>query len=312
MKEAKDGVMRRKVRIDRGNRGSTDGAEGSRERIPSSVRCDRCGKAISPGSGVDVKYQEEDFLFCGSKCADQFMNRRHLREGRGYWKENARESTGSGRTLAMITVFMVMAIVAAGAMIAVALKPPPRMLYADLLVTPNDVMVRTPAPSGDNLTAIMPVTIEILNQGEGNSSALTVWCGAYNLTQPNVLVDDFSTSELRVVTGGEIVDVVAASGKHGSIVNATGTLDLQPGNYTLRVKIYEDGKRTLVSGQVVVRVDKSSVVVPNGYVPGGGGHGRSYPAEKQGGTMPGFDAVIALPAVAIALVLLERQRRRLK
>jgi len=312
MKEAKDGVMRRKVRTEKARTGNADRARASGAHVKTDVRCDRCGKAVTPGGGVGVTYQEEDFLFCGSKCADQFMNRRHLKEGRGYWKENAREPTGSGRTLAMISIFMVMAIVAAGAMIAVALKPPPRMLYADLQVTSNDVMVRTPTPSGDNMTAIMPVTIEILNQGEGNSSALTVWCGAYNLTQPNVLVDDFSTSELKVVTGGETVDTVAPDGKHGSIVNATGTLDLQPGNYTLRVKIYEDGKRTLVSGQVVVRVDKSSVVVPNGYVPGGGGHGRSYPAEKPGGTMPGFDAVIALPAVALALVLLERQRHRLK
>ena len=81
-------------------------------------------------------------------------------------------------------------------------------------------------------------------------------------------------------------------------MRATGSLSLPPGNYTVKLKIYEDGgKRTLIYGSVTIRVDRSMVATPQPYVPEGGGKGRSAPETQGGGFMPGFEGVAVLAAI---------------
>jgi hypothetical protein len=183
-------------------------------------------------------------------------------------------------------------------------------------ITPADVFVRPPRPAGDNRTAIIPVEIEMINLGNGQSGGLLLWCGAFDHEQPNLLLDDFSTSSLRKMSDYSVTSRITASGKPGSIVRLSGELRLPQGEYDLRLRIYEDGgNRTLVSGLIRMIVDKDSVKVPDPYTPGGSS-GRGFgpaPAADSGasGFVPGFGALGAMiaAAVALAVVALGRKRR---
>ena len=276
------------------------------------VTCDRCGRLMRPGGVIQKTFRGEDYQYCSQNCANLHLDKMRVSEGRGYWKEKADQAPSGGRTLAMILIVLIVAIVAAIVLASVALKPPPKQLYADLSVTTDDVKLYVPHPSGDNKTAILPVSILIENKGEGISSTINVWCAAYNVSQPNLVVSEFNTTQLLTVPGGEAVTVVAPAGQKGCIVNASGILTLPPDTYRIKVQIFEDAKRTLVSGFAIVKVDKTSVTVPAPYVPEGGSHGRSYPAPASKSSIPGFDAVLALPAIAIAVVLLRKARHSRK
>jgi len=179
-------------------------------------------------------------------------------------------------------------------------------------ITPADVFVRPPTASGDNRTANIEVDIEMINVGKGTSGTLLVWCGAFDHAQPNLLWDDFSTSSLRRMSDYSVTNRMTASGKSGSIVQLSGELQLPTGEYDIRLRIYEDGgNRTLVSGLIRIIVDKNSVKVPDPFTPEGS-TGRSYePAAKPSpaSSTPGFEALGALGAAGIALVVIMGKRR---
>ncbi|MBM4249860.1 MAG: hypothetical protein FJ149_10615 [Euryarchaeota archaeon] len=181
-------------------------------------------------------------------------------------------------------------------------------------ITPADVFVRPPRPSGDNRSAIIPIEIEMINIGKGQSGNLLVWCGAFDHEQPNLLLDDFSTSSLRTMSDYSVTGRITASGRPGSIVRLAGELELPPGEYDLRLRIYEDGgNRTLVSGLIRMIVDKDSVKVPDPFSPGGSG-GRSVsppvPEKSASKGLPGFEALGALAALGAVLALVAVARRR--
>jgi len=201
---------------------------------------------------------------------------------------------------------------------AVALSMGPEPVAAQAVsampeITPADVFVRQPLPSGDNKTANIPVEIEMINIGKGRSGSLLVWVGAFDHAQPNLLLDDFSTSSLKTMSDYSVTGRIAAAGKPGSIVRLAGELQLPTGEYDLRLRIYEDGgNRTLVSGLIRIIVDKNSVKVPDPYTPQGSA-GRSYadkpPAASSKG-LPGFEALGAIAAAGIALVVVIGKRKR--
>lgn len=181
-------------------------------------------------------------------------------------------------------------------------------------ITPADVFVRSPVPSGDNRTASIPVEIEMMNAGNGRSGSLLVWCGAFDHSQPNLLLDDFSTSALRTMGDFSVTGSMAPAGKPGSIVRLSGELRLPQGEYDLRLRIYEDGgNRTLVSGLIRIIVEKDSVKVPDPYTPEGSA-GRSHlPAPDPPmarSSVPGFEALGALAAAGFALVVIIGRRRQ--
>ena len=179
-------------------------------------------------------------------------------------------------------------------------------------ITPADVFVRPPTASGDNRTANIEVDIEMINVGKGTSGTLLVWCGAFDHAQPNLLWDDFSTSSLRRMSDYSVTNRMTASGKSGSIVQLSGELQLPTGEYDIRLRIYEDGgNRTLVSGLIRIIVDKNSVKVPDPFTPEGS-TGRSVPVTKPtpaDSAAPGFEALGALAAAGIALVVIMGKRR---
>jgi len=179
-------------------------------------------------------------------------------------------------------------------------------------ITPADVFVRQPLPSGDNKTANIPIEIEMINVGKGKSGSLLVWCGAFDHAQPNLLLDDFSTSSLKTMSDYSLTGRIAPAGKPGSIVRLSGELQLPTGEYDLRLRIYEDGgNRTLVSGLIRIIVDKNSVKVPDPFTPEGS-TGRSYTDKAPSAGLkstPGFEALGALAAAGIALVVIMGKRR---
>jgi len=180
-------------------------------------------------------------------------------------------------------------------------------------ITPADVFVRPPRPSGDNQTAVIPVEIEMINTGKGQSGGLLVWVGAFDHEQPNLLLDDFSTSSLRTMSDYSVTSRMTANGRPGSIVRLEGELELPAGEYDIRLRIYEDGgNRTLVSGLVRVIVDKNSVKVPDPYKPDdSAGRGAPAPRAEAGarGFAPGFEALGALAAAGLAVVVMMGRRK---
>jgi hypothetical protein len=189
-------------------------------------------------------------------------------------------------------------------LVSVALRP---TLYSELSVSSDDVDVLASTPSGDNKTAIVPVRVEIANIGELESGVILIRCSAYNQTQENQLVSEFNTSSLVPINGSGAKDKIAPKDKPGSIVQATGNLVLPPGNFTAKIKIYEDGsKRTIVSGSVLIQVDKSMVATLQTSFPGGSGRGKSETGKSP---MPGFEGIAALAAAASVAILLRRSRK---
>jgi hypothetical protein len=231
-----------------------------------------------------------------------------------YWQKQAEEgSADSSRTAVVLFITVIVVIVVLSAvLIGYLMRPQPRTVYSELSVASQDVSILTSTPSGDNKTAIVPVEVELRNIGEGKSGVINVWVGAFNRTNENQRFGDFNTSDLKRVDNGQIVNLIEPKDKPGSIVRARGNLSLPPGDYQVRLKIYEDGgKRTLVYGYIFVKVDQSMVATPQPYVPEGGGRGRSYEVAPAGtSALPGFEGPLALAAVAAVLLLVRPRRKR--
>jgi hypothetical protein len=184
-----------------------------------------------------------------------------------------------------------------------------RMVSALLSVDKGDVFLRDPRPYGDNLSAVVPVEIEILNLGDGKSGNISVWCGAFSQEQSNLLKADFNTTQLVRVGDPKPVNRISEKEKPGSIVRARGDLRLPPGSYEVRLRIYEDaGKRTLVSGSIDITVNQTMVNINSPYKPQGRSPGRSYEVAASKGAMPGFDGTLGLGAVALAVVAVAASR----
>lgn len=277
------------------------------------ITCDRCGKLMKPGGAIQKKVGGEEFQFCSVSCAANFNAKIRKSEETPAWKRYAEEGP-SDKSRFMVLVFVVVIvaiIILAGYLLSVALRPAPRTIYSELSVGTDNVDILQSTPSGDNKTAIVPVRVEITNIGELESGVISVYCGAYNLTQANQLVSEFNTSALTPLNGSATINKIQPKGKSGSIVTAQGNLNLPPGNYSVKLKIYEDyGKRTMVYGSVIIRVDKSMTAVPQPYVPEGSGRGRSAADVAPGAFVPGFEAPVLLAAAGLVLLLLRRDRKQ--
>jgi hypothetical protein len=202
---------------------------------------------------------------------------------------------GSEKMVAALSVTIIILLIAS-AILANAVFGT-RMVSALLSVERGDVFVRDPAPYGDNLTALVPVEIEILNIGDGKSGNISVWCAAFAQEQNNLLKADFNTSQLQRVGDTRTVNRMSERDKPGSIVRVRGELRLPPGSYDVRLRIYEDaGKRTLVSGSIEITVNETNVKIQSPYKPGGRSPGRSYAAASEGGLAPGFDGLLVVGA----------------
>ena len=227
------------------------------------------------------------------------------------WKQHADEGSGDRSRTAgiLIVTIIVVIIVLAGVLLMLALRPGVTTVFSELSVTSDDVSVLTSKPSGDNRTAVVPVEVELRNIGIGPSGVINVWVGAYNRSNENQRFDDFNTSDLWRIDTSQTVSTIEPSGKPGSIVRARGNLSLPPGDYELRLRIYEDGgKRTLVSGYIFVNVDQSMVATPQPYVPQGSGRGRGT-TEPAKSSLPGFEPLALLAAVGAAALLLGRKMK---
>jgi len=151
------------------------------------------------------------------------------------------------------------------------------------------------------------------NVGEAESGVISVWCEAFELKDQAVRVSYFNASDLRPLDGSASINKVPPKGKSGSIVKATGTLQLPPGNYTTKLKLYEDySKRTVVYGSMLIYVKPSMVANQTEYNPEGSARGRSEPEPAQSSGAfgaPGFE-VPAVLAAAVAVALLLRPSRK--
>ena len=270
------------------------------------ITCDRCGKLMKPGGVIKKRLGDEEFQFCSVHCAANY-NAKIIKHGETpVWKKHAEEgpSDRSKTTMLVIIVAIAAVVILAAFLISVALRP---TLYSELSVSSDDVDVLASSPSGDNKTAIVPVRVEIANIGELESGVILVWCSAYNQSQENQLVSEFNTSNLVPINGSGVKDKISPKGKPGSIVQATGNLLLPPGNYTAKIKIYEDAsKKTVVSGSVRIKVDQSMVATLQTAFPGGSGKGRSEAGQS---AIPGFEGIVVFAAVASVAFLLRRSRK---
>ena len=209
---------------------------------------------------------------------------------------------GSRKMVAAMSVTIVILLIAS-AILANAVFGT-RMVSALLSVEKGDVFIRDPTPYGDNLSAVVPVEMEILNLGDGKSGNISVWCGAFAQDQSNLLKADFNTSQLVRVGDPKSINRISEKDKPGSIVRARGDLRLPPGIYDVRLRIYEDaGKRTLVSGSIEITVNQTMVNIQSPYRSQGRSPGRSYPAPaaSAGGFTPGFDGLLVLGAGTAAV-----------
>jgi hypothetical protein len=270
------------------------------------ITCDRCGKLMKPGGVIKKKIGDEEFQFCSVHCAANFNAKIRKHDETPVWKKHAEEGPSDrSRTMMLVIIVVIAAIVILAAyLVSVALRP---TLYSELSVSSDDVDVLASTPSGDNKTAIVPVRVELTNIGELESGVILIRCSAYNLTQENQLASEFNTSSLVAINGSGVKDKISPKGKPGSIVQATGNLVLPPGNYTVRIKIYEDAsKKTIVSGSVLIRVDQSMVATLQSAFPGGSGKGRS---EAGASLMPGFEGIVVLAVAASMALILRRSRK---
>jgi hypothetical protein len=236
-------------------------------------------------------------------------------EEKPYWQQHLEEgSADRSRTAAALIVTIIVVIVVLSAVLVIYLvRPQPRTVYSELAVGQYDVTYSASTPSGDNRSALVPVEIKITNKGEGESGVVKVYCDAYNFSNQNQKASGFNTSELQDINGN-LSDKIPPKGKPGCIVHVDGVLNLTPGQYIVRLDIYEDAKqRTLVSGSFIVNVDQSMVATPQSYVPEqGSGRGKStdLPPASSGGFTPGFEGPAALAAVAAVLILVRLDRKR--
>jgi hypothetical protein len=199
-------------------------------------------------------------------------------EEKPYWQQHLEDgSADRSRTAGVVIVTIIVVIVVLIAVLVMFLvRPQPRTVYSELAVGQYDVTYSASTPSGDNKSALVPVEIKITNKGEGESGVVKVYCDAYNYSNQNQKASGFNTSELRDINGN-LSDKIPPKGKTGCIVHVNGILNLTPGQYIVRLDIYEDAKqRTLVSGSFIVNVDQSMVATPQAYVPEqGSGRGKS-------------------------------------
>jgi hypothetical protein len=270
------------------------------------ITCDRCGKLMKPGGVIKKRLGDEEFQFCSVHCAANYNAKIKKHDETPVWKKHAEEgpSDRSKTTMLVIIVAMVAVVVLAVFLISVAMRP---TFYSELSVSSDDVDVLASTPSGDNKTAIVPVRVEIANIGELESGVIIVRCSAYNQSQQNQLVSEFNTSSLVAINGSGIKDKISPKGKPGSIVQATGNLVLPPGNYTVKIRMYEDAsKKTIVAGSVLIKVDQSMVATLQTAFPGGSGKGRS---EAGPSAIPGFEGLAVIAAVASVAFLLRRSRK---
>jgi hypothetical protein len=265
--------------------------------------------------GVEVagtKAPEEEEAPVKKEAAADRPARKGKEEEKPYWQQQVEDgSADRSRTAAAVILTIIVVIVVLSAiLVGYLLRPQPRTVYSELSVSSDDVDVLTSTPSGDNKTAIVPVQVELRNIGEGKSGSINVWVGAYNKTNEILLVGEFNTSDLRRLDNGQTAGFIEPKDKPGSIVKARGNLSLPPGDYRLRLKIYEDGgKRTLVYGYMFLNIDKSMVATPQPYVPEGGGRGapQTVGGDTKGFT-PGFEGPLALAAAAAVLILIRKTR----
>ena len=232
-------------------------------------------------------------------------------EDKPLWEQQLEDGSGDrSRTAAALVVTIIVVIVVLSALLVIYLmRPMPRTVYSELSVGQYDVTYSASTPSGDNKSALIPVEIKITNKGEGESGVVKVYCEAFNYTNPNQKGGGFNTSELRDINGN-ISNRIPPAGKPGSTVRASGILNLTPGKYNVRLEIYEDAIRTsIVSGNFIVNVDQSMVASPEPYQPEQDqGQGRSTTYGAGTGMLPGFEAPLALAAVAAVLILIRKNR----
>ena len=277
------------------------------------ITCDRCGKLMKPGGVVKKTVGGEEMQFCSVSCAANFNAKIKKSEEPPVWKRHAEDGPSDrSRTMMLLVITAIVAIIIlAGYLVSVAMRPQPRTLYSELSVGQQDVVALKSTPSGDNRTAIVPVRVTITNIGELESGVISVVCGAYNLTQTSQLVDENTTSELKPMNGSATINKIPPKGKSGCIVQATGNLALPVGNYSVKVEIFEDfSKRTLITGTIIIRVDKYMTAVGESYNPEqGSGRGRSVQEGSSKGFMPGFEGVAVLAAVGMIALLYRRARK---
>lgn len=238
--------------------------------------------------------------------------RKAIAEEKPYWMQHLDDgSADRSRTAAVLIISFILVILVLSAVLVVyLLQPHPRTVYSELAVGRLDVVYSPSTPSGDNRSALVPVEIKISNLGEGRSGVVKVFCDAVNYSNLNQKAGGFNTSELRDIDN-KVYTTIAPKGEPGSIVRATGVLNLTPGKYSVRLEIFEDaGKRTLVSGSFIVNVDQSMVANAEPYIPvQDKGRGRATEAGTTGGLTPGFEGPAALAATAVVLVLVGLNRR---
>ena len=230
-------------------------------------------------------------------------------------RAGGRATTPGGRRLLAAMGIAVIVLLVLASLLANAVFGT-RMVNALLVVEQKDVFVRDAKPYGDNLTALVPVEVEIMNIGDGRSGEITVWAGAFSNDQTNLLKSDFNTSILYKMGDARAVFTIAEKDRPGSIVRARGELRLPPGAYEIRLRVYEDaGRRTLLSGSVDIIVNGSMVSIQEPYKSQGRSPGRSYPAPSaalQGGATPGFGGVEMLGAGGLAMAGLFVARGKLR
>lgn len=277
------------------------------------ITCDRCGRLMKPGGVVKKTVGGEEMQFCSVSCAANFNAKIKKSEEPPVWKRHAEDGPSDrSRTMMLLVITAIVAIIIlAGYLVSVAMRPQPRTLYSELSVGQHDVVSLDSTPSGDNKTAIVPVRVKITNIGELESGIILVVCGAYDLTQPSHLVYECKTSELKPINDSATINKIPPKGKSGCIVNATGNLILPVGNYSVEVEIFEDfSKRTLITGTIIIRVDKSMTAKSEDYNPEQGtGKGRSAPETQGGSFMPGFEGVAVLAAAGMIALLYRRARK---
>jgi hypothetical protein len=288
-------------------KGTKKAVKRTKKKGPKSCKC--CGKVLKDSDEMFRKeFDGKTRTFCSKDCLQEYKDEMRFREHRVLKDDDVEEipEGGSARAGIIFTAVFILVLILGAAIAAtpkIDILPPKEVIYQGELDTiyDDDIRIMQVKPHGDGYTTDMVVEISLSNKGNGDIDNLIVEVLAENQTT-KVMDDGFNTSTFNYVGNGTSTEVIPVK----KTVNARGSLRLPPGTFLLRIKLYEEGYRSLVEGQ-------KTVTVTEGQVQGQpwqktGGDGRSEPDQKLEST-PGFELVGVVAAIAV-VIYVKRGRKR--
>ncbi|MEW5760334.1 MAG: hypothetical protein AB1779_06180 [Candidatus Thermoplasmatota archaeon] len=196
--------------------------------------CDNCKNIVKQSKEIKKLINEKEYCFCSDKCADSFKGKLRWKEHRGLWEKYVEE--GRKTSGAKFFFILLIALIFLGAILIVALAYTIKPVTQSQLVV-DDIIFVGATPTGNNITTMLETKAEIVNKGTGDSGDVKIWFYAVNYST-ELIESETTVSELKDIDGN-MVDKIQSR----KTVFTASSLELKPGKYKLRIKVYENDVR---------------------------------------------------------------------